>query len=379
VPPADPEDYCRVIPEAGAVLVTGGLGDVGFAVAEHLFRTRNARLVLTTVSALPPREEWTAWLDRGDGSGRVRRHLRNLLELERRVAQVLALTADVADPVRMSEVVRLAEERFGRLDAVVHGAGVSDPRYFDAATTMTPEQAEAHFRTKVHGFLALQEALAARAVQRITLSSLSCVLGGLGLAAYAAANGALDAYATAARRASDGRWLTVDWEAWRTREEQHPAPGTTIAEYPMTTLEGLDVFDRAWSRAPGLDHLVISSGPLAARVAQWAAGTPADTEERPAAQRHPRPELTTPYTAPSTTLEQRLADVWGEVLGIEKVGIDDVFFELGGHSLLATQLTARLKQDLGIPVPVMTVLQFPTVREFTAQLAVADGVSGAQG
>ncbi|MET8160864.1 SDR family oxidoreductase [Sphaerisporangium sp. NPDC005289] len=374
VPPVARDAARPGLPDGAVVLITGGLGEVGFAIAEHLASTVRARLVLTAASALPPREEWQAWLGRPDLAERVRRGLRNVLALERAGAEVLALTADAADPARMREVVAAAEERFGRLDAVVHGAGVSHQDHFGTAVAMTARQAEAHFRPKVHGFLALQEALGDRAPHRLTLSSLAAVLGGLGFAAYAGANAALDAYALAARRAGAGRWLSVDWEAWRTRAEAHLAPGTTIAAYAMTVPEGVEVFDRAWSLIPKLGRLVTSSGPLAARQAQWTASAPAaPAPEEAGAPRHPRPDLTTPFVPPATTLQRRLARVWSEVLGVERIGLDDVFFELGGHSLLATQLTGQVQRELGVPVSVMTVLHHPTLRRYAAELAPAAG------
>src|SRR5205823_6921985 len=55
----------------------------------------------------------------------------------------------------------------------------------------------------------------------------------------------------------------------------------------------------------------------------------------------PRPDLGTSYVAPRTVLEQQLAAIWGDVLGLERIGIHDNFFELGGHSLLAMRVTAR--------------------------------------
>jgi amino acid adenylation domain-containing protein len=57
-----------------------------------------------------------------------------------------------------------------------------------------------------------------------------------------------------------------------------------------------------------------------------------------------RPELAEPFVAPASPVEERLAAIWAEVLGVEKVGIHDDFFELGGHSLLATQVVARARR-----------------------------------
>ena len=74
------------------------------------------------------------------------------------------------------------------------------------------------------------------------------------------------------------------------------------------------------------------------------------------------------HTAPSSVLEELVANVWCEVLSQPRVGVDDNFFVLGGHSLNATQVVARLQEALGIEIPVMTVFEAPTVAELSARV-----------
>jgi amino acid adenylation domain-containing protein len=74
------------------------------------------------------------------------------------------------------------------------------------------------------------------------------------------------------------------------------------------------------------------------------------------------------FVAPRTALEMVLADVWAEVLNLERVGVEDDFFELGGHSLLATQVTARLSEIFQVELPVRNVFESPTVAGFAQGL-----------
>jgi acyl carrier protein len=71
-------------------------------------------------------------------------------------------------------------------------------------------------------------------------------------------------------------------------------------------------------------------------------------------------------------LEDLLAGVWAEVLGVEKVGLREDFFDLGGHSLLATRLVARLQALLGIELPVRAVFEAPTVASFSRTVLAAE-------
>jgi acyl carrier protein len=70
------------------------------------------------------------------------------------------------------------------------------------------------------------------------------------------------------------------------------------------------------------------------------------------------------YVAPRTVVEQALAEIWAQSLGIERVGIEDNFFELGGHSLLAARVVARVRAALGVEMPVDSLFQAPTVARF---------------
>jgi amino acid adenylation domain-containing protein/non-ribosomal peptide synthase protein (TIGR01720 family) len=83
----------------------------------------------------------------------------------------------------------------------------------------------------------------------------------------------------------------------------------------------------------------------------------------------PDPEFeATPYRAPSNPVEEIVAKVFGAVLGLDRVGVDDDFFALGGNSLVATQVAARLGAELGTTVPVRTMFEAGTVAALAAAL-----------
>jgi amino acid adenylation domain-containing protein len=67
------------------------------------------------------------------------------------------------------------------------------------------------------------------------------------------------------------------------------------------------------------------------------------------------------YVAPRTPTEELLAGIWSEVLGVERVGAEDNFFDLGGHSLLATQVVTRVREALGVELPMRSMFESPTV------------------
>ncbi len=81
-----------------------------------------------------------------------------------------------------------------------------------------------------------------------------------------------------------------------------------------------------------------------------------------------RPELAQAFVAPRTAVEEVLAQIWVQLLGVERVGVNDNFFQLGGHSLLATQLASRARGALQAELPLRAVFENPTVAELAQAL-----------
>ena len=90
---------------------------------------------------------------------------------------------------------------------------------------------------------------------------------------------------------------------------------------------------------------------------------------------HSRPELDDAFVAPRNPVEAILANIWAEVLKLEKVGIRDNFFNLGGHSLLATQVISRMRNAFSIEVPLRQMFDAPTIAEMATLITENQRVS----
>jgi amino acid adenylation domain-containing protein/non-ribosomal peptide synthase protein (TIGR01720 family) len=92
----------------------------------------------------------------------------------------------------------------------------------------------------------------------------------------------------------------------------------------------------------------------------------------------------TGFVAPRNPIEEALAAIWSELLGVERVSVDDDFFTLGGHSLVATQLVSRIRRQLGVEIPLHQLFELRTLgdlaREVLARtLADSDGMESLMG
>jgi acyl transferase domain-containing protein/thioesterase domain-containing protein/acyl carrier protein len=202
----------------GVYVITGGLGDLGLAVAEDLARHFKARMVLLGRTPLPPAGEWKDALDATSTPAGLKQKVRKLLELESLGAEILCLCCDVCRRDDLRRSIETAHARFGSINGVIHAAGVVEDAPLQVKSR---ESASRVLAPKLQGTLAVIDALEeARNLSQqesqldfITLfSSVSSVLAPAGQVDYVAANAFLDAYAASRR---DTRIVAINWGPWR--------------------------------------------------------------------------------------------------------------------------------------------------------------------
>jgi NAD(P)-dependent dehydrogenase (short-subunit alcohol dehydrogenase family) len=275
---------------------------------------------------------------------------------------VLVVAADMGDADAVAAAVTAVQERFGEINGVVHGAGVSADEFFGLTHDMKRSACDEHFRAKVLGLAAVAHAVDLDRLDFcVTLSSLATVLGAIGHGPYAAANAALDGLVGALAAEGHRRVLTVNWDSWQNSGEKDTLGGAaTVARYQMSYEEGCAALERALTALGGVHHLVNSTGDIEPRLAEWVTGT---EDAGGSEERHPRPALATPFVAPADEIEETVAEAWQDVMGLLEVGVLDNFFELGGHSLMAVQVIGRIRKALGLNVPLAALAECPTVRQ----------------
>ncbi len=345
----EPVEASPLFKRKGVYVITGGLGNIGLAMAEMLAERYKAKLVLLSRSGGPAESEWEALANGPNEFDKTAMLARRLLDLSRKT-EVMVLKADVSDEKTMRSALSEAARKLGPINGVFHMAG-NVGSGFGKLSDLTADDLHSQTDPKIGGARAVAKVLQDHSPDFVMLgSSLSAVLGGLNLGYYAVANQMLDAFA--ASRPSDTRWISVNWDQWAFADQTH-------GEDAISPADGVEALHRL--SALNTNQIVISATPLQARLAEWVEFTATPKATETTATGHSRPNLSNPFEAPKTDMETILAGIWEDLLGLSPVGIHDKFFELGGHSLLAIEMTMRIEERFGFNPEVGQIFDTPTI------------------
>jgi phthiocerol/phenolphthiocerol synthesis type-I polyketide synthase E len=318
--------------ERGSYLVTGGLGAIGLAVAEHLATRARARLTLVGRGGLPPREHWNAVVRADpDATSPQTRAILAIGRMERVGADVTVHRADVAD----AQALRRVRDGLGELDGVFHVAGLAGA---GSATGLVEARrradVEAVLAPKIAGTRALLDVFGDLRPDFVVLfSSLATIVGGVGQVDYCAANAYMDALAD--EGGTPFRLLSIDWGGWLRSGIWTPRSGDVGME-PQAAIEAC----RRVLAVEDCARMVVA--PVRVTAARpWTAGAQPPAGPLPAAGE----------------LDERLARLWAESLGLERVAPDGDFFALGGTSALGVELIWRVADELGCRLPMRALVE----------------------
>ncbi|MFN6514066.1 MAG: SDR family NAD(P)-dependent oxidoreductase [Nostoc sp. CreGUA01] len=362
--------------EKGVYLITGGLGGVGLVLAEYLAKTVQAKLILLGRSGLPEKDQWQEWLATHDEQDSISRKIRKLQGLLALGAEVLVISADVANEQQMQNAIAIATKNFGGINGVIHAAGKGGG---SVIAETSKAEAQSLFQPKVNGLFVLEKVLQGQKLDFCQLtSSLSSVLGGLGFISYSAANIFMDAFVHKYNQNNSCPWSSFNWDDWVTEDQPENTDAMDISHkslyrYGMKSkAASVDVFERLLSMC-GFPQVIVSSGDLQARVEEWIKLESLRIRElsnnENGLSKHQRPNLEIAYLPPRNKVEETVANIWQEILGIERIGIHDNFFELGGNSVNAIQIAAKANK-MGLKLRPNQFFDFQTIAELTTDFSI---------
>ena len=242
-----------IIPSGAVVMLTGGFGGIGLTLAEDMVRNASARLVLVARRSLPDPGQWDEML-RSEPTGLVADRIRAVRHLETLGAEVLVLSADVCNLEEIRAARAAAEARFGKVDVLIHAAGVVDDAPILAKT---PAAVEEVFAPKLHGTQVLSQVFPDGDLRLMVLfASTSTVTAPAGQVDYVAANEYLNAFAQS-RVGGRTLVLALNWGIWA---DVGMAAEAVMGRRPASALPVC---------APMLDTATFDANGARLLVAQW--------------------------------------------------------------------------------------------------------------
>jgi acyl transferase domain-containing protein/thioesterase domain-containing protein/acyl carrier protein len=346
--------------EAGVYLITGGLGDLGFALAESLAQIFKARLILVDSLNFPERKVWDEYLQSDDKDKELQAKILKIKEWENRGAKVYVHNADISDHQQMKGIIAQADECLGRTKGIIYAHTHTLTSGGDIETinvnNKTSEEIIGRFlNSNVKGPLILDEILKDHELDFVVFFSSESNNYNAHhefFKAFSYQKQKQGSYAVTIA-CNDGikpgpserdKWKTAVFEVFN-RIIANDFYWIMVSTFDLIKIMGL------------ADYLVeVETEPNSMN----------DGENARILQR--RPGLTTPYVPPANKIEQILANIWREFFGIEIIGVDDDFFDLGGDSLKASIVMFKISNILEVKFPLAEFLKKPTIKSLALLL-----------
>ena len=331
----------------GVYLITGGLGSLGFLYSMYLLENYNASLILVGRSE--------NLFENNSSSNDVKSQRLNELK---QAGNVLFLKSDVASFDEMNSAVRDGESAFGKINGIIHTAGVTRGGSFRSIGLLKEEECENQFSSKVYGLLVLEKLFRNVDLDFCLLSSsLSSVLGGKEFGAYSSANIFMDYFSDSD---SIKNCVSINFDGLNFEDDG-------VTGLSLNRDEMIVVLENALS-LDGIRQVIISVGDLKRRLDKWVYGINKEIFNVQDSSGTFKEELISSnlnarFTEPKTSVEKQLCILFETFLGTARIGINDDLFLLGTDSLKAMTLINHIHREFGVEISLSDFFQYHTIHE----------------
>ncbi len=347
-------DACQVpdlpaeIHNNGYYLVTGGLGNVGFALTNYLVTKHQANIILLGQTKLSNE-------DGAEESGELRelrekRQRLNKLQKINDKSQIIYFSCDVSNRNEVKAIVEEGKKRFGALHGVIHAAGVVEGTSIRSVNELCKEDFEYQLSAKAKGIQVLANVLRDEDPDFVfATSSLASILGGVGFAAYAAANIYMDNFIARGREMGElENWISVNLDGINFND--------TVEDSRILNAKELQqVFESVLKMVGVTAQIVVSKTNLQKRLAGWVnTGEPAISDAQPdqgSASAH------------NIDVEKTLEQLWISFFGRSVIHREDNFFDMGGDSMMALRMLGRIHKTFNVELSIRDFFDNPAINQ----------------
>lgn len=347
------------IKQEGVYLITGGTGGMGVEVAKYLAAKKNVNIALLNRTPMPDKHLWDGIVSQNSRTDyKIIERIKSVREIEAIGATVTCFGVDIADRTKMEDTVNELREKYGRINGVVHGAGVGGEGFLYIKDELV-------FNAVVHPKITGTWILDKLTEQDqpdffVMFSSMSSRFAVPGQGDYAAANAFLDAYSKF-RSIRNKKTLSINWVVWKETgmgvEFGVNADGAFKA---LTTARAMKAFDEALNKR--VQNVLVGEINFGSDILWELDLVPQymDTHIEAALKQSWRKlearqqasqkmiegdiKLTGKDGDDYDDTEAKLAEIYCQVLGFNEIDIYDNFFELGGDSILLSRVHVSLEK-----------------------------------
>ena len=308
----------QVFREKGVYIITGGAGNLGRVLADHLNEKYNATVILLGRSDVP-------------------------------VYHKIYYRVDITELDLFRQVVDEIEAVHGKISGVIHAAGVTDHKKYELVEDITTENAFAVMAPKITGLKNIYTIFKDRAPDFVlATSSIASVLGGITYSSYAAANLYMDSFIMAVSKVLPG-WKSIQLPGMLFKESEINNEKNTA----RTALKPAEICELVeWTinqeETPVITATVKGLHSLINKIYYEEKQMYLDNQPASAIVKMGRPDLKSSFIAPETETEIAIVEMMETFFGINDIGIADNFFELGGDSLKATIFIRKIEQTFNV-------------------------------
>ncbi len=372
------------IAEEGVYIITGGTGGIGLEIAKLFASSSKANFALINRSGMPGRDKWEDVLSKGSDLKTCKK-ITAIKEIESSGSQVTCLSADVADYAEMKNVIKNLRKTFGKINGIVHGAGISND---ELIINRSKESLERILSAKVQGTWILDKLTENDKLDFfIMFSSVATIFSMIGQCAYVAANSYMDSFASY-RNKIGKRTLTINWTTWKETGMAADSGFTADTIFKsMTTLQAIcafkDILGKQVERAligklnyDGGGVLLLERTPvrlsedIKEKIDNYIriSGKKGRAKKIGGSTTIVDVKLTGHDGGEYTETEKRLARIWGQNLGCDEISVYDGFYELGGDSIIGMKIANGISEEINRPVNAVELLKYQTISDLSRYL-----------
>lgn len=341
---------CSSIHKNGVYILFGGAGGIGRIVADCLVKKYDA---CSIICGRKPSDE----------SG---------LSLSNNRIEYCA--CDISDGNAVENVFEYVLKKYGKIDGVFNMTAVADGKLIQMRI---PADSRKVIEPKYTGTNNIIDSCKANNVNLLILfSSMSSLVGGVGQAAYCAANSYLDACAYYNENFNGIHTICINWDRWKhtgisnNLEDIHYKLTGSVMENGLETDDAIELFDRCMCLK--YHHIIALSQPIETFFDKNEPTENIEVKNDAVTEKLDRSSLSSELCVAKTDVEIKLVKLWEKTLLIEPVGINDDFLELGGDSLKAIIMLTRVEKLFHKNVSVASFLSQPTIKKLAELIEISD-------